>query len=332
MFKTLEERARKIAKLGATTLIAFGSFTVALPSQAAGYPDRPVEVVIPNPPGGGTDTLGRLVMNATAKSTGWNLVAVNRPGAAGAIGLESVARSKPDGYTIAFGETSNLAINPSLYKKLSYNPSDDFSPVLLIGTVPLVMVVPADSPYKTAQEFIAAAKQKEIPLGSAGNGTVGHLSGAMLEQASQIKMLHVPYKGAAAVLNDLMGGRVSVFFGSYPSVRPLVESGKLRALAVTSSERTPLMPDVPTLAESGLKDFNAVVWYGLVAPADTSSDQINTLAKAFSGAVSSPEMRERMKVDGIALDIRSGDDFKKFIVEEQKKWGAVVKSANAQVD
>lgn len=332
MFNTLSSRASQAARLGTAALVALGALAMASPAQASDYPNRPIEVVIPNPPGGGTDTLGRLVMNATAQESGWNLVAVNRPGAAGAIGLESAARAKPDGYTIALGETSNLAVNPSLYKNLSYDPAKDFSPVLLVGTVPLVMVVPGDSPYQTAQEFISAAKTEALALGSAGNGTVGHLSGAMLEQASQIELLHVPYKGAAPALNDLIGGRVSVFFGSYPSVRPHIESGKVRALAVTSAERSAQLPEVPTLAESGLDNFNAVVWYGLVAPAGIDKAQVDTLAKAFSDALSTDNMRSRLSADGMTVDMRTGDEFKAFIIEEQQKWGAVVKSADVQID
>lgn len=330
MFNALASKTGKVAALGTAALITLGPLTS--PAYAADYPSRAIEVIVPNPPGGGTDTLGRLIMNTTAQETGWNLVVVNRPGAAGAIGLESAARAKPDGYTIALGETSNLAVNPSLYKNLSYNPSTDFSPVLLVGTVPLVMVVPGDSPYNTAREFIAAAKNQELVLGSAGNGTVGHLSGAMLEQASQIKLLHVPYKGAAPALNDLIGGRVSVFFGSYPSVRPHIESGKVRALAVTSAERSPLLPNVPTLAESGLDNFKAVVWYGIVAPAETDKKQVDTLAKAFYDALSTDSIRSRLNADGMTVDMRTGDEFKSFINEEQKRWGAVVQSANVKID
>ncbi len=328
----LSYRLNHIVRLSAATLAAVAAMGVVMPSLADTYPGRAIEVIIPNPPGGGTDTLGRLVMSAAAQKAGWNLVAVNRPGAAGAIGLESAARAKPDGYTIALGETSNLAVNPSLYKSLSYDPSTDFSPVLLVGTVPLVMVVPANSPYKSAREFIAAAKTKELAMGSAGNGTVGHLSGAMLEQASQVKLLHVPYKGAAPALNDLIGGRVSVFFGSYPSVRPHIESGKVRALAVTSAQRSPLLPDVPSLAESGLDDFNAIVWYGLVAPSGTDKARLETLARAFSAALSSGGLRERLAADGMTIDMRAGDEFKQFIIEEQKKWGSVVRSANVKID
>ncbi len=332
MFDTLFSRLGQACKLSTLAFITIGGAVAVSPSQANDYPTRPIQVVIPNPPGGGTDTLGRLILNATTKKTGWNLVAVNKPGAGGAIGLDLTARSAPDGYTIALGETSNLAVNPSLYKKLSYNPSKDFSPVLLVGTVPLVMIVPGNSPYKAAAEFIAAAKTKELVMGSAGNGTVGHLAGAMMEQATQTKLLHVPYKGAAAALNDLIGGRVSVFFGSYPSVRNQIESGKVRALAVTSAERLAALPNVPTLKESGLENFDAVVWYGFVAPAKTGAAQVEALAKGINETLATEEMRNRLASDGMKVDMRTGKEFGAFIAQEQKKWGDVVKSAKVQID
>lgn len=331
MLDMLFSRFGQACKISTLAIAVIGGTTTAS-ATPSDYPTRPIQVVIPNPPGGGTDTLGRLILNATAEKTRWSLVAVNKPGAAGAIGLEWAARSSPDGYTLALGETSNIAINPALYKNLSYAPSKDFSPVLLVGTVPLVMVVPADSPYKTAAEFISAAKTKELAMGSAGNGTVGHLTGAMMEHATQIKLLHVPYKGAAPALNDLIGGRVSVFFGSYPSVRGHIESGKVRALAVTSAQRAPLLPDVPTLGESGLKNFNAVVWYGFVAPTKTPVAQVETLADGITQALSTEKMKSRLATDGLTVDMRKGDEFAEFIVQEQKKWGNVVKSANVQID
>jgi len=301
-------------------------------AQAAGYPDRPIQVIIPNPPGGGTDTLGRLVLNATAQSTGWELVAMNRPGAAGAIGLEQAARAEPDGYTIVLGETSNLSINPSLYKNLKYEPASDFAPIISIGTVPLVMVVAADAPYKTVDEFLAAARKSELILGSAGKGTVGHLVGAMMESAASIKLLHAPYKGAAAALNDLIGGRVSLFFGSYPAVRSYLESGRLRALAVTSAARADYLASVPTLAESGLPGFEAVAWYGFVAPAGVDSARVDALADAFEQTLTAPAMRKRLNDDGVTVDGRKGAAFTSFIAAETKKWGDTVESAKLQAD
>ncbi len=301
-------------------------------AQAAAYPDRPIQVIIPNPPGGGTDTLGRLVLNAAAQDTGWQLVAMNRPGAAGAIGLEQGARAEPDGYTIVLGETSNLSINPSLYKNLKYDPGTDFAPIISIGTVPLVMVVGADAPYKTVDEFLAAARKGDLILGSAGKGTVGHLAGAMMESAAGIQLLHAPYKGAAPALNDLIGGRVSVFFGSYPSVRSYLESGRIRALAVTSSARADYLAAVPTLAESGLPGFEAVVWYGFVAPAGMDKARVDVLANAFEQTLTTPAMRKRLNDDGVTVDGRKGAAFASFIAAETKKWGDTVVSAKLQAD
>ena len=317
-----------------TTVLLLLSVSFVSTSSLANteFPDKPVRLIIPYPPGGGTDILARLIASKVSEAMRWNIVAENRPGAAGSIGLEAAARAAPDGYTIVLAETSNLAINPALYSSISYDSEKDFVPILFVGSFPLVLVVSAESPYQTLTSLVADAKRNQVTMASAGNGTVGHLAGEMFKIQAGIPILHAPYKGAAPAINDILGGRITLFFGSLPSLRTQIAAGKLKALAVTSLERTPVLPDVPTFREAGYPEFEATVWYGLLAPKGTPEALVATLHQTFQNVLGSKEMRERLADDGLQFKPISTDEFRKWIAMEKGKWGAVVRQVGAKID
>ena len=245
------------------------------------YPNKPIRLIVPFPAGGGTDIYARLIANKLTERLKWVVVVDNKPGAGGNIGVDAAAKSPPDGYTIVIGQTSNLTISPTLYKKLPYDPQKDLTPIVLVADSALALVVPAASPYKTVKEIVSAAKQKpeDISLGFPGNGTVAHLTSVMFQSASGAKFQNVPYKGAAQALTDLMGSSIESYLASATTVIGHVKGGKLRALAVTGKNRIESLPGVPTIEESGYPGFDAVTWFGLLAPAGTPAavvDRINT--------------------------------------------------------
>jgi tripartite-type tricarboxylate transporter receptor subunit TctC len=300
--------------------------------QAQTYPSKPIRFIVPNPPGGGTDVLSRLLASRMTEVLQWQIVVENRPGAGGNIGLDAAAKAPPDGYTVAMGEASNLAINPSLYAKMPFDPEKDFAAVALIGTVPLVLVAAPDRGLDSLATVVSAAKSRSLSFASAGNGTVGHLVGEIWQRAAGVKLLHVPYKGAAQAMTDLAGGQVDIFFASLPAALPLIRSGKLRALAVTSSQRAPLLAEVPTVAESGLNDFEATVWYGVVAPAATPAPIVARLNAEINRVLQTPEVRSRYAADGI--DVRGGTaaEFAAFTDRERAKWSRAVRESGARID
>jgi tripartite-type tricarboxylate transporter receptor subunit TctC len=305
-----------------------------LPTQAnaQNYPEKPIRVVVPSPPGGGTDSLTRLLSSKLGEQVHWQLVVDNRAGAGGNLGLDVAAKSPPDGYTIVMGESANLAINPYLYKKLPFDVAKDVTPVALVGTVPLVLVVSSMRPWDSLASITAAAKQKQLVHASSGNGTVGHLVGETWRRAAGVDLLHVPYKGAGPVITDLMGGQVDLHFASLPAALSLVKAGKLRALAVTSAQRLPSLPDVPTMIESGFPDFDYYVFYGVMAPAGTPRPIIAKLNAEIVRAIQSPDLRGNMAERGV--DARGGtpEQFGAFLNAERAKWSRAVKESGATVD
>src|SRR5689334_7067234 len=302
-------------------------------AHAQTWPSKPIRLIVPFPPGGGTDVVSRTLAERLAALLKTSVVIDNKPGAGGNLGLDVAAKSLPDGYTIAMGQTSNLAINPTLYSSLPFNPVKDFAPVALIAAQPLVLVVAKDAPWKTLADVVAAGKSKPgLTMASAGNGTVGHLAGEMFGRRAGLSFVHVPYKGAAPALNDIMGGQVAVFFASAGAVMGQIDGGRVRAIAVTSIRRMAKMPDVPTIAESGYPGFEATDWKGLVAPAGTPAAIIRDLNAAVVRALGSPEVTERLAAEGSEPIGGTPERFAQFIRDEGAKWSEIVRQSGAKVD
>ena len=304
-------------------------------AQAAAWPQRPIRLVVPFPPGGSADFLGRLVAEKITVQTGWVVIVENRAGAAGNIGLDAVARAPADGYTFGIGQTANMAINPSLYAKMPFDPLKDLVPIALVASQPMVVTVKTDSPFKTMADLVAAAKKRPDPMrvAFAGNGTVGHLAIELLERRAGITLLNVPYKGAGPAVNDLRAGHVDFYIGNSVSVLGQVKGGSLRALAVTSPARLPALADVPTVAESGFPDFDAQTWSGVVAPVGTPPVILERMYAEVSKVLARPDVLEKFANEGsTAATGRSSKQFAELIAKEHKTWGDVVRQANIQLD
>ena len=306
---------------------------LAAPAQDP-YPSKPIRLVVPFPPAGGTDVLSRAVSYAIQNSTKWTIVVDNKPGAGGNIGLDATAKAAPDGYTIAMGQTANLAVNPALYSKMPYDPLKDFAPVALVSSQPLILVVNSASPYKTLKDLVDAAKASpgKINMASSSNGTIGHIGGEIFQRRAGIKMTHVPYKGAGAAVTDLMGGNVDCFFGNSLAVGGLVTGGKLRAIAVTSPQRLATFPDVPTVAESGYPGYEAATWSGIVAPAGTPKPIVDRLNAEVNKALGTDSMKQKLQEDGSTPLGGTPEQFATFIRAEHAKWGAAVREAGIKLD
>ena len=321
-------------RLSLACLAAFALAHAAAPATAATYPEAPIKLIVPFPPAGGTDVLSRIVAQSVSQATKWTFVIENHAGAGGNIGLDIVAKAKPDGLTIGLAQTSNLAINPALYSNMTYSALKDFAPVALVASQPMVLVVGANSPYKTLAQLVEAARAKpgSLTMASAGTGTVGHLGGEMFAKRAGIKFLHVPYKGASAALTDVASGEVTLNFPTPPSALPLLRGGKLRALAVTSAQRLPNMPEVPTVAELGYKDFVAEDWKGFVAPAGTPPAIITRLNGLINDALKRPEIRARLADEGSKPLGGTPQDFAALLKVEYPRWGAAVRDSGAKVE
>ncbi len=289
---------------------------------------------MPFAPGGSTDVLARRVGDKLAAALGQPVVVDNRAGAGGVLGADFVAKSAPDGYTLLAGVTGSNAIAQALYAKLPYDVIKDFAPLSTLVTAPLVLAVNPDMKANTATEFLALAKSKpgELSFGSAGNGTSMHLTGEMYKQAADVSMVHVPYRGSAAMLTDLMSGQIQVTFGDVLVLMPQIQAGKIRALAVTSKVRHPLLPDVPTLDEAGLKGFEALSWQGLFAPAGTPPEVIEKLSAEVNKALQSPDIKDYFAAQGFIVQGSTPEAFKAFVASEVKKWTPIVKYSGSQVD
>ena len=314
-------------------LAAAALVVAATAASAQEYPTKPIKLIVPFPPGGGTDILSRVVAQKVADTNKWTIVVDNRPGAGGNIGVDAAAKSAPDGYTLVMGQTSNLAINPSLQKKMPYDSQKDLAPVALVGQGPTAIVVRADSQYKTLADLVNAAKAKpgSITMASPGNGTVAHLSGVQLMNVSGAKFEHIPYKGAGAALPDLLGGNVDFFVSSVPTLQSHIASGKLRALAVTSLKRSPVLPDVPAVAET-YKGFDAVTWFGILAPAGTPKPIIVKLNTEINKALQDPKVREAIGKEGGEIMGGTPEQMAEHIRREVASWAPIVKASGATVD
>jgi tripartite-type tricarboxylate transporter receptor subunit TctC len=310
---------------------------LALPcaSFAQAYPSKPIKIVVPFPPGGSTDLLARRLGEKLSAAMGQPVIVENKPGAGGTTGADHVAKSAPDGYTLLMGVTGSNAIAPSLYPKLPYDVLKDFAPISLVVSAPLVLAVTASSSIKTVKDYIAAARAKPMTYGTPGNGTSMHLTGEMFVLATGVKLTHVPYKGTAPALNDMLGGTLESMFGDFLVLMPQIKGGKVRPIAVTSTQRHPLLPDVPTIAESGvpgLEKFEASSWQGLFAPAGTPRDVVAKLNAQVVKALESPDIKEFFGSQGFIVAGTSPEQFRAFIEAEVPKWGGVIKAAHVTVN
>ena len=323
------------ASLGATFLGLLAAVVPATGAMAqAAYPAKPIRLIVPFPPGGGTDMIARTVAQKLTDQNRWTIVVDNRPGAGGNLGVDAAAKAAPDGYTLVVGQTSNLAINPSLYPKLPYNPLKDLVPVALLSSSPIVMAAPAGSPYKSFADVVAAAKANPdgITLGYSGNGTVAHLSGELVENAAGIQLRHVPYKGAAQAMTDLVGGQIDLYMSSVPTLLGQVRNGKLRAIVLTSAKRSDQLPGTPTLEESGYKGFESVTWFGLLAPAGTPAAIVQQLNKAINLALQQPDVAEKLRSEGGEVLGGSTEKFDQLLRAELPRWAKTVKASGVSLD
>jgi tripartite-type tricarboxylate transporter receptor subunit TctC len=300
---------------------------------AQDYPAKPIKLVVPFPPAGGTDIMSRVVAQHLNDNNKWTVVIDNRPGAGGNIGVNAAAKSPPDGYTLVMGQTSNLAINASLYKDLPYDPIRDLAPVVLVGEGPIAIAVRADSPIKSLADLVAAAKAKPgaVTMASPGSGTVAHLSGVRLMQVAGVKFEHIPYKGASAAIPDLLGGNVDFYMSSVPSIQAQAASGRVRVVAVTSRRRSPIFPNVPTVAET-YPGFQGVTWFGILAPAGTPAPIVAKLNGAINRALKDPKVRAAIEKEGGEVLGGTPQQFAELIKAELAAWASVVKESGAKVD
>ena len=315
-------------------LLALAATTLTTSAFAQAWPAKPVKLIVPFPPGGGTDSIARETSQRVATATGWTFVVENRPGAGGNLGVDSVAKSPADGYSIVIGQTSNLAINPTLYAKMPYDSQKDLAPIVLLANAPLVMVTGTGSPYKTLADAVNAAKAKPgaLNFASPGNGTVAHLTSELFQKAAGVKTQHVPYKGANQALTDVISGNVELYMSSVPTLIGQIRNNKLRPLAVTSAKRVDDLPDVPTINEAGYKGFDAVTWFGLLAPAGTPKEVIARLNTEFNKALQTPELRKKLGDEGADAAGGTPEQFAALIKDEVPRWGKIVKESGAKVD
>lgn len=320
---------RSLAALAAVTFTLMAGLT-----GAAAFPDRAVRIIVPFPAGGSNDVIARLLAQNLQEQWKQPVIVDNRSGAGGNVGADNVVRSEPDGYTLLLSAPGPLAINPSLYPNLSYNPLKDFAPIALVANVPIVLAVNPAVKATTVKELIALAKAEpgKLNFGSSGNGTTNHLAGELFKTLAGIDIVHVPYRGAAPAMNDLVAGHIPMMFDNMPAVRPQVVAGKIRALAVAGAQRSPLFPELPTMIEAGVPGFDASAWFGLVAPARTSQDVLQVIIAATKKALTEPEMAKKFADLGAEPGTLFGPAFGKFLEAEDIKWAKVIKDANVKVD
>ena len=316
------------------TLVVLAAVALSSGALAQAWPAKPIRVIVPFPAGGGTDIIARDVTQKVAAATGWVFIVDNRPGAGGNLGVDVVAKAPADGYTIVLGQTSNLAINPTLYTNLPYNPQKDLAPIVLAASAPLVLVTGANTKYKSLTDVVSAAKAApgSINFASPGNGTVAHLTGELFQKAAGVKFQHIPYKGAAQALTDVLGGNVELYMSSVPTMLGQIKQGKVRALAVTSTRRTDDLPDVPTINELGYKGFDAVTWFGFLAPAATPKEALALLNAEFNKALKLPELRKKLAAEGADPVGGTAEQFAALIKDDIVRWGKIVKDSGARID
>jgi tripartite-type tricarboxylate transporter receptor subunit TctC len=306
-------------------------FSLAQPAEP--YPSKPIRFILPFPPGGGTDILGRLIAERLSASLGQPVVMDNRGGAGGNLGAAEAARAAPDGYTILLAATT-LAISPSLYSKLGFDPQKDLAPISLVATVPNVMITNPSVPAQTLREFIALARSKPgaMNFGSGGTGTSNHLGGELFNIVARVKLVHVPYKGVNLAMNDVLAGNVQLVLIGIPAAAQNIKAGKLRALAVLARERSPALPDVPTATEAGLPDFDVTTWYGVLAPAGTPRAIVTRLNGELVRIMHSPDLKERLATMATEPRTSTPEEFAAYIGQERARWAEVVRKTGIKAE
>ncbi|WDZ76000.1 tripartite tricarboxylate transporter substrate binding protein [Ensifer adhaerens] len=328
-FSQLTRRATLTLGLMALSALPFG-----IPALAQGFPDRPITMVVPFAAGGSTDVVARIVAQKMSEDLGEQVIVQNVAGAGGNLGAANVARADPDGYTILMGTVATHALNPLILKTKPYDPEKDFAPISLLVIVPNVLVVNPELPAKNVAELLALLKAKpdEYSYASSGNGTPLHLSGELFKKMAGVSMQHIPYKGAGPALNDVIGNQVPIMFDNLPSSSGHIKAGTLRALAVTTAERAPSFPDVPTVAESGIPGYETYTWNALFAPANTPQPVVARLNEAANKAMKDPAVVERMKEFSAKIVGSTPEELKLHVSAELAKWTPVVRDANVQMD
>ncbi|MDM0067581.1 tripartite tricarboxylate transporter substrate binding protein [Variovorax sp. J31P207] len=318
---------RKLLTLAALAL----AFTAA---QAQPYPAKPIRMIVPFPPGGGTDILSRLVANKLTEVSKWTVVPDNRAGAGGTIGIAEAVRAAPSGYEMVMGQKDNMVVAPWLYKNLSYDPTKDLVAVAHVAYTPVVIVTRSDSKFKTLADVVAAARATpdSITYGSPGNGTTIHLAGEIFKSAANIKMRHVPYKGSNAAMMDVLAGNVDLMVSSLPSAMSQIQGGKLRPLAVTSARRSSSLPDVPTVAELGYKGFDVSTWYGLFMPAGTPKDVVVTVNAEVNKLLATPEMKAAIIAQGAEPQAMTPQELETLLKTDYQKWKSIVQASGATIE
>ena len=306
---------------------------LAVLAQAA-YPAKPIRLIVPFPPGGGTDILSRLVAQKLTESAKWTVVADNRAGAGGTIGITEAAKAAPTGYDLVMGQKDNMVVGPWLYKNLPWDPTKDFAPIAHVAYTPVIIATSANSRFKTLADVVAAAKAAPdtITYGSPGNGTTIHLAGDLFEKAAGIKIRHVPYKGSNPAMMDALAGNVDLLVSSVPSAMGQIKSGKLRPLAVTSAKRSTSLPDVPTVAEQGFKDFDVSTWYGVFAPAGTPKDVVNAVNAEINKLLATPEMKDAIHAQGAEPQAMTPDQFGTQLKADYQKWRGIVQGSGVTLE
>ena len=311
-------------------------FLLFLIQNAVGqsYPDRQISLVVPGAASGGMDVIARALAERLTMTLKQSIVVDNRPGANGNIAADIVAKSKPDGYTMLLGQTAQFAINPALYQKIPFDPIKDFVPIVMLAEAPNIIFVASDSPYKTLSDIVKAAQasSKTLDLATPGNGTPTHLISEMFQKASGTKFTHIPYKGASAAITDLVGGRVAVMMSSVPSALGQIKSGKVRPIAVSSAKRIAVLPNVPTIGESGYPGFNIGTWYGLFVPKGTPPSIVNELNAAANLAINSPLFKEKIFSEGGVVIGGDSKAFANTVATDYVTWNKIVKESGAVID
>ena len=335
-YQLTEGRIRGLSRmvvLGGLVAVMLSAQVTSVAQTASSFPNQPIRMVVPYPPGGPTDITARVVAAEMSKTIGQNIVIDNRPGASGMIGSEMVTKSTPDGYTL-LANASIHVINPSVYPDMRFDAIKDFTPITQLAQVPLVLVVPANSPIKSVKDLVEYAKANpgKVNFGSAGSASAQHLAGESFKIAAGIQMQHIPYKGSAPALTDLAGGQLQLMFDSMPSATPMINSGKLRAIAVTTTTRAKARPDLPTIAESGFPGFDISTWYAYWAPKGTPADVVEKLAASAAQALKNPEVIAKYEAMGAEPVGSTPAQFAAYVESEAKKWSDIVKKSGAKLD